>query len=110
MKKVLALIIALAMMLGCTAAVSETATEAVTGTATMQGFGGEITVTVVLDGADIREVTIEGPGETPGIGQKIVDEWANAFVEYNGIVDTYSGATFAGITREAVIAAMRQAL
>ena len=106
MKKVLALFVVLAMMLGCMAVSAETATETATGTATVQGFGGDITVTVVLDGADIKEVTIEGAGETPGIGQKILEEWPNAFLEYNGIVDTYSGATFAGITREAVIAAM----
>ena len=109
MKKALALILTLVMMLGC-AAFAETATEPVTGTATVKGFGGDITVTVTLDGADIKNVVIEGPGETAGIGQKIIDEWPLAFMEYNGIVDTYSGATFAGITREAVITAMRQAL
>ena len=110
MKKALALILTLAMMLVGCAAFAETATEPVTGTATVKGFGGDITVTVTLDGADIKDVVIEGPGETAGIGQKIIDEWPLAFVEYNGIVDTYSSATFAGITREAVIAAMRQAL
>ena len=110
MKKALALILTLVMMLGCAAAFAETATETVTGTATVKGFGGDITVTVTLDGADIKDVVIEGPGETAGIGQKIIDEWPLAFKEYNGIVDTYSGATFAGITREAVITAMRQAL
>ena len=110
MKKALALILTLVMMLGCAAAFAETATEPVTGTATVKGFGGDITVTVTLDGADIKDVVIEGPGETAGIGQKIIDEWPLAFMEYNGIVDTYSGATFAGITREAVITAMRQAL
>ena len=109
MKKLLAMIVALAMILGCAAVQAETAT-AVTGTATIQGFGGEITVTVTLEGGDIKDVTMEGPGETPGIGQKIIDEWPLAFLEYNGIVDTYTGATFAGITRAAVIEAMRQAL
>ena len=49
-------------------------------------------------------------GETEGIGKKIIDEWPYAFMEYNGIVDTYTGATFAGITRAAVVEAMRQAL
>ena len=89
--------------------VSETATLT-TGTATVQGFGGDITVTVTLEGADIKSVEITGDGETAGIGQKIIEEWPNAFIEYNGIVDTYTGATFAGITREAVIAATREAL
>ena len=112
MKKILAVIIALAMILGCVSAFAETATDTdtVTGTATVMGFGGDITVTVTLVEGSVREVVIDGPGETPGIGQKIIDEWPLAFVEYNGIVDTYTGATFAGVTRAAVIEAMRQAL
>ena len=109
MKKLLAVVLALAMMLFCVSAVAETAT-ATTGTATVQGYGGDITVTVTLEGADIRSVEITGDSETEGIGKKIIDEWPNAFLEYNGIVDTYSGATFAGVTRAAVIAAMREAL
>ena len=112
MKKILAVIIVLAMILGCVSAFAETATDTdtVTGTATVMGFGGDITVTVTLVEGSVREVVIDGPGETPGIGQKIIDEWPLAFVEYNGIVDTYTGATFAGVTRAAVIEAMRQAL
>ncbi len=112
MKKLFAVIVALAMMLGCISAFAETTvdTNLTNGTATIKGFGGDITVTVILDGESIKDVIIEGPGETEGIGQKIIDEWPLAFVEYNGIVDTYSGATFAGITRAAVIEAMRQAL
>ena len=109
-RKILALLTVLAMLLCCTAAVGETATTTATGTATVKGFGGDITVTVTLEGADIKSVEITGDGETEGIGKKIIDEWPLAFMEYNGIVDTYTGATFAGITREAVIAAMRQAL
>ena len=108
-KRMLALLTALAMILGCASVMAETTTETI-GTATVQGFGGDITVTVTLDGAEIKDVQITGDGETEGIGSKIINEWPNAFIEYNGIVDTYTGATFAGITREAVIAAMRQAL
>ena len=104
-KRLLALLTALAMILGCASVMAETTTET-TGTATVKGFGGDITVTVTLDGADIKDVQITGDGETEGIGSKIINEWPNAFIEYNGIVDTYTGATFAGITREAVIAAM----
>ena len=109
-RKILALLTALAMLVGCVYAVAETATATATGTAAVQGFGGEITVTVTLENGEIKDVTMTGAGETAGIGQKIIDEWPLAFVEYNGIVDTYTGATFAGITREAVIAAAREAL
>ncbi len=112
MKKFLAVIVALTMIFGCVSAFAETATdtETATGTATVKGFGGDITVTVTLVEGNVRDVVIDGPGETPGIGQKIVDEWPLAFMEYNGIVDTYTGATFASVTRAAVIEAMRQAL
>ena len=109
MKRFIALFTALAMLLVCTAVCAETITQT-TGTATVQGFGGEITVSVVLEDGEIVSVEMSGDGETQGIGSKIIEEWPNAFLEYNGIVDTYSGATFAGITREAVIQAMRQAL
>ena len=109
MKRFIALFTALAMLLVCTAVCAETITQT-TGTATVQGFGGEITVSVVLEDGEIVSVEMTGDGETQGIGSKIIEEWPNAFLEYNGIVDTYSGATFAGITREAVIQAMRQAL
>ena len=108
-KRFIALVTALAMLLTCTAVCAETITQT-TGTATVQGFGGEITVSVVLEDGEIVSVEMSGDGETQGIGSKIIEEWPNAFLEYNGIVDTYSGATFAGITREAVIQAMRQAL
>ena len=109
MKRFIAFLTALAMLLVCTAVCAEIITQT-TGTATVQGFGGEITVSVVLEDGEIVSVEMSGDGETQGIGSKIIEEWPNAFLEYNGIVDTYSGATFAGITREAVIQAMRQAL
>ena len=80
------------------------------GSATVQGYGGEIEVSVKLDGDKIVDVDIKGDGETAGIGSKIVEEWPEEFEENNGIVDTYSGATFAGVTRAAVIEATRQAL
>ena len=110
MKRILSLFTVLAMLLSC-AAFAETATETATlGTATVMGFGGEISVSVQLENGEIVDVVMIGDGETPGIGSKIIDEWPLAFVEYNGIVDTYTGATFAGVTREAVIAAAREAL
>lgn len=80
------------------------------GSATVQGYGGEIEVSVKLDGDKIVDVDIKGDGETAGIGSKVVEEWPEEFENNNGIVDTYSGATFAGVTRAAVIEATRQAL
>ena len=108
-KRILSLLTVLAMLLVCAAGMAETATQT-TGTATVAGFGGDVTVTVYLENGVIVNVEMTGDGETQGIGSKIIDEWPAAFVEANGIIDTYTGATFAGITRQAVIEATRQAL
>ena len=110
--RILALLTALAMLLCILpAALATTATETavVTGTGTAQGFGGDVTVTMTLADGEITIVEIVGDAETQGIGSKVVEEWPQAFVEANGIVDTYTGATFASITRLAVIKAARQA-
>jgi len=80
------------------------------GTGTAQGYGGDITVNVTLTDGTLTAVEITGDGETEGIGSKVVDEWPQAFVDANGIIDTYTGATFAFITRAAVIDAARAAL
>ncbi|MCR4886807.1 MAG: flavocytochrome c [Clostridiales bacterium] len=111
-KRMLAIFIAAVMLLGgLSAALAETAeTTAVTGTGMAKGFGGDVTVTVTLADGVITIVDIEGPNETQGIGSNIVAEWPEAFVEANGIVDTYTGATFASITRKAVIEAAIAAL
>ena len=82
----------------------------VTGTATVKGYGGDVTVTVTLENGKIIAVEMTGDGETNGIGHRIIDEWPQVFVENDGILDTYTGATFAGITRQAVIEATRNAL
>ncbi len=106
-KRVFALCLALAMLLAMVpAALADTAT----GTGTAQGYGGEITVTVTLEDGVITAVEAVGDDETDGIGKNIINEWPQAFVDANGIVDTYTGATFAGVTRPGFIAATRAAL
>lgn len=109
MKKILSLFLVLALV--CCAALSfaETATT-VTGTGTAAGYGGEISVTVTLDGDQIVAVEMTGNDETAGIGSKILEEYPALFVENNGLVDAYSGATFAQYTRTGVLAAMALAL
>ena len=108
----LALLTALVMLLTLApAALAATITQtAVTGTGTAKGFGGDITVTITLIDGEIAYVEAEGAGETAGIGSNIIDEWPEAFLNANGIVDTYTGATFAGITRAGFIEAARAAL
>ena len=105
--RIWALLLALAMLLTLApAALADTAT----GTGTAKGFGGDITVTVTLEDGVITAVEAVGESETAGIGQNIITEWPQVFVDANGIVDTYSGATFAMITRPAFIEATRAAL
>ncbi len=109
--RTLALLTVPVMLMGIMPAALATATETtVVGTGTAMGYGGEVSVTIMLDSGTFANVEITGDMETPGIGSKIIEEWPQAFVEADGIVDTYTGATFAGITRAAVISAARSAL
>ncbi len=107
-----AALMALVMLLSLVPAALATTVEvtAVTGTGTAKGFGGDVTVTVTLIDGEIAYVETTGDGETAGIGGNIISEWPEAFVNANGIVDTYTGATFAQITRAGVIEAARLAL
>ena len=105
--RILALLMALVMML---AFVPAALADEVTGTGTAKGFGGDVTVSITLTDGVITNVTAEGNDETDGIGKNIIAEWPQAFVDANGIVDTYTGATFAGITRAAFIEAASAAL
>ena len=109
-KKSIALLIALLLLAGILPAALAADAEPVTGTGTAQGFGGDIKVKVTLSDGVLTEVKIAGGGETDGIGSKVVKEWPEAFLEADGIVDTYSGATFAFVTHNAVIEATRAAL
>ncbi len=103
--RILALLIAAAMLL-----VMAPAALAETGTGTAQGYGGEVSVTVTVEDGTITAVEITGDAETDGIGKTVINEWPQAFVDANGIVDTYTGATFASFTRAGVIEAARAAL
>ena len=106
-KRILSLLVAVAMLLALTPAVLA---EEVTGTGTAKGFGGDVTVTITLKDGVITKVEAVGNDETDGIGKNVIAEWPQAFVDYDGIVDTYTGATFASITRAAFIEAALAAL
>ena len=110
--RMFAALMALVMLLSLVPAALATTVEvtAVTGTGTAKGFGGDVTVTVTLIDGEIAYVEMTGDGETAGIGGNIINEWPEAFVNANGIVDTYTGATFAQITRSGVLEAAKTAL
>ena len=114
MKKGLAIVLVFALSFGFLTLVnnmgSETATapteETLTGTA--EGFGGEISVTVVVNGDDIVSVEVLGEGETPGIGTMAIDELPGLIAEADSAdVDSISGATY---TSDAIKEAVKKAL
>ena len=101
MKRFLALFAAVCMLLCCAVASAETYT------ATAQGMG-TVTVSVELDGNEIKSVSVDAPNETPGIGDKAVQELPAAIVEAQSAdVDIVSGATF---TSKGIIDAVKNAL
>jgi len=106
--RIFALLLAVAMLLALVPAAL--ADDEVTGTGTAKGYGGDITVTITLKDGVITKVEAVGDDETDGIGKNIIAEWPQAFVDANGIVDTYTGATFASFTRAGFIEAARMAL
>ena len=116
MKKVLALLLALAMALslaacGGTPAESAAASGAAlfkagTYTSAQKGMH-DMTVTVKLSDSRIEEVSIEHE-ETDGLGAPVVDEFAKTIVDIQGIgLDAVSGAT---LTSEAVLAGVADCL
>ncbi len=64
-------------MSGCTNnnADEQTSGANATYTATSKGYGGDVTVTVVVDGGKITSVSAEGASETQGVGGKAITEF-----------------------------------
>ncbi len=85
---------------------AEAGGETLTGSA--EGFGGEVTVTLTMDGDKITACSIKGDDETPDIGQKAFPDLEKQIVGAGGIeIDGVSGAT---VTSKAVKKAAAQAL
>lgn len=77
-------------------------------TAEAQGFGGTVTVTIVLNGDDIVDVKATGPNETPGIGSNAIEVLPQRIIDADSAdVDAVSGAS---VTSEAIITAAKAAL
>lgn len=63
-------------------------------TATAKGFGGDVTVTVTVDGSTIKNVTAIGAGETPSIGSVAIEKLPAAIVAAQSTqIDGITGAT-----------------
>lgn len=104
MKKIVSLLLAFTMVL-CfgSAAVAEESFSA-----TVRGFGGDVTVTLTIDGDRLTNVTAEGPDETAGIGGAAIEQLPAKMMETNSVeVDGITGATY---TSDAILSAAAQAL
>ena len=97
------LALALIMASACMPALAEE-----TYSASAKGFGGDVTVTLTLDGTKLTGVTAEGANETPGVGTVALEKLPAAMLRTGTIaVDAISGATF---TSNAILAAAADAL
>lgn len=108
MKKLIALILSVAMLLSLCAAAS-----AETYTATAQGNGGDVTVTLTIEDGVITAAEVVGEKETKGIAyEQIADgTFAGLILEAQGAeFDALSGATVTSkAVQAATLAAMAQA-
>jgi fumarate reductase flavoprotein subunit len=78
-----------------------------TGTASAQGFGGPVTVTVYVTDGKLSNVTAEGPDESEGSGDIALEKLPQAMLAVGSVkADAISGAT---VTSEAVLTAAQQA-
>ena len=77
-------------------------------TATAQGFGGDVTVTVRVSDSSITSVAATGEAETQGVGTRALEELPDKIVKAQSAnVDAISGAT---VTSKAVLAAVADCL
>ena len=76
---------------------------------TGKGIGGDVPVTVTVEGGKIASVEVGDNSETQGIGSNAIEQLPELIVEANGTegVDGVSGAT---ITSNAIFAAVEEAL
>ncbi len=103
MKKCLSILLAVLMVLSTVAVAA-----AEEFTATVKGFGGDVTVTLTIEDGKLTNVVAEGANETDGIGSKAIEQLPQAMLAKNSVeVDVYSSAT---VTSNAVLAAAAEAL
>ncbi|SEA73969.1 FMN-binding domain-containing protein [Oribacterium sp. KHPX15] len=95
-----------------TAAAEETTAaaeeEGTTLTGTAKGFGGDVTVTLTMDGDKIVKASIEGKDETPNVGGAALADLEKQIVDAGSDeIDGVSGATITSTgVKEAVKAAL----
>ncbi len=104
MKKILALVLALCMMLPAMAMAQTPGTY----TAEAKGFASNVVVTLVVTENGIADVTLDVSGETPAIGGAAADALKASILEKQSAeIDVVAGAT---VTSNAVKAAVQKCL
>lgn len=79
-----------------------------TGTATAAGYGGDIKLTVTMEGDTIKDIVVDEHSESEGIGADALPELVEAAKKANSTeIDNVSGAT---VTSEAFKAALKDAM
>ena len=79
-----------------------------TGSATAAGYGGDIKLTVKMEGDTIKDITIDEEAETEGIGKDALPKLVEAAKAANSAeIDNESGAT---VTSEAFKSALSEAI
>lgn len=108
MKKFLVVALCALMLISVAACSNGGSEEGVSLEGSAQGYGGEVTVTVVKNGDDIVSVEAVGEDETEGVGSKAIEKLPEAIAEADSTeVDVVSGAT---VTSNAIIEAVNKAL
>lgn len=104
MKKLIAMLLCLAMVMVSAASFAEAGTFS----ASAKGFGGDVTVTVTADANGITSVEVEGANETPAVGGAAIPQLAEAiFAAQSADIEAVTGAT---ITSNAVKTAAAAAI
>lgn len=92
-------------MVGCSSGGSSSVSG--TASATEQGKGGDVTVTVTVEDGKITDVTADGPNETPTIGGVAIEELPQQIIDAQSFdIDGVAGAT---LTSTAILTAGQEA-
>ena len=94
MKKLVALLLSLCLVLGCVAFASADGYTPGTYEATTQGFGGDVKVEITVDENAITDVKITGDSETPTVGGAALETLATQIKEKQSAdIDGVAGLT-----------------
>ena len=105
-----ALIVAMVMLFGVTGAIAEPAALYTPGTyeAAVQGYGGDVKVSMEFDENSILALTVVGDGETPAIGGTALETLKEAVLQAQSAeVDSVAGAT---VTSNAFLSAVSNSM